>query len=417
MNHSPKPVTKVLMLIICLMLMLTSCSLLPTNLTDVISGLTNSEGGTVTISREEYEELKQYQQLAEMMEIVDQFYYQEPSHEDMLDGACMGLLYGLDDPYTFYYSPEDFAAMWEEDEGEYAGIGIQIMGNYNTGLCTVSRVFLDSPAMEVGMLKGDVLIKVEDIDVTATTLQDAVDIMRGEVGQPVNVQVMRGDQVLDFVITRAVVHVNWVNSRMLEGDVGYISLYEFSGDCAVGFEEHFNKLVEQNAKALIVDLRDNPGGWVDAAIKIADLFMDKGEVASLRYRDGSGETYTTEDGSNPIPMVVLINENSASASEILSGALQDHNRATIVGVQSYGKGVVQYVLPVGSEGAGMQVTVAQYFTPNGNEVHHVGITPDVIVEMPEEQKSMFFEIGDLTDVQLNEAYKIALDMLEGSPVE
>ena len=409
MNHSPKPITKVLMLIICLMLMLTSCSLLPTNLTDAI---TNLGSDTVTISREEYEQLKQYEELAELMEIVDQFYYQEPDHEAMLDGASMGLLYGLDDPYTFYYTAEDFAAMWEEDEGEYAGIGIQIMGNYNTGLCTVSRVFLDSPAMEVGILKGDVLVKVEDIDVTATTLQDAVDIMRGEVGQPVNIQIMRGDQLLDFVVTRSTVHVNWVNSCMLEGDVGYISLYELSGDCSVAFEQHFNKLMEQGAKALIMDLRDNPGGWVDDAVKVADLFLDKGEVASLRYRDGSGETYTTEDGSNPIPMVVLINENSASASEILSGALQDRERATIMGVQTYGKGVVQYVLPVGSSGAGMQVTVAQYFTPNGHEVHHVGITPDVIVEMPEEQKSMFFEIGDLTDVQLNEAYKVALDMLK-----
>jgi carboxyl-terminal processing protease len=231
------------------------------------------------------------------------------------------------------------------------------------------------------------------------------------------VQVMRGDQVLDFVITRATVHVNWVNSCMLEGDVGYISLYEFSGDCSKGFEEHFNKVIGQGAKALIVDLRDNPGGWVDSAVDIADLFLDKGEVASLRYRDGSGETYTTKAGSNPIPMVVLVNENSASASEILSGALQDHERATIVGVKTYGKGVVQYVLPVGNEGAGMQLTVAQYFTPNGNEVHHVGITPDVIVEMPEEQKSMFFEIGDLTDVQLSEAYRIALDMLGDSQVE
>ncbi|MBE5794146.1 MAG: S41 family peptidase [Clostridiales bacterium] len=411
MNHSPKPITKVLMLIICLMLMLTSCSLLPTSLTDVISGLTPT-GDTVTISREEYEKLKQYEELAELMEIVDQFYYQEPDHEAMMEGANMGLLYGLDDPYTFYYSPEDFAAMWEENEGEYAGIGIQIMGNYNTGLCTVSRVFLDSPAMEVGILKGDILVKVEDIDVTATTLQEAVDIMRGEVGKPVNIQIMRGDQLLDFVVTRATVHVNWVNSCMLEGDVGYISLYEFSGDCSVAFEQHFNKLMEQGAKALIMDLRDNPGGWVDDAVKVADLFLDKGEVASLRYRDGSGETYTTEDGSNPIPMVVLVNENSASASEILSGALQDHDRATIMGVQSYGKGVVQYVLPVGSKGAGMQVTVAQYFTPDGHEVHHVGITPDIIVEMPEEQKSMFFEIGDLTDVQLNEAYKVALDMLK-----
>ncbi len=417
MKHSPKVFSKMLMLIICLMLMLTSCSLLPTSLSQVVGDILSSDDDKVTISREEYELLQSYKQLSEMMEIVDQFYYQEPDHEAMMDGASMGLLYGLDDPYTYYYTPEDYAAMWEEDEGEYAGIGIQIMGNYSTGLCTVSRVFLDSPAMEVGLLKGDILTRVEDIDVNATTLQDAVDVMRGEVGQPVSIQVMRGDQLLDFVVTRQVVHVNWVNSTMLEGDVGYISLYEFSGDCSVAFEEHFNKLLEAGAKALIMDLRDNPGGWVDDAVRVADLFMDKGVVATLSYRDGSGETYKTADGANTIPLVVLVNENSASASEILSGALQDRDRATIVGVQTYGKGVVQYVLPVGNSGAGMQLTVAQYFTPNGNEVHKIGIAPDVVVEMPEEQKSMFFEIGDLTDAQLNEAYRIALDMLAGTQVE
>jgi len=145
--------------------------------------------------------------------------------------------------------------------------------------------------------------------------------------------------------------------------------------------------------------------------------MDKGIVATLSYRDGTGETYKTTDGANSIPLVVLVNENSASASEILSGALQDRERATIVGVQTYGKGVVQYVLPVGDRGAGMQLTVAQYYTPNGNEVHKIGITPDVIVEMPEEQKSMFFEIGDLTDAQLSEAYRIALDTLANTQVE
>lgn len=417
MKHTNKFLSKLLILLCCLMLLVTGCSLLPTSLSEIMGGFLGSDDDTVTISREEYELLLSYKQLSEMMEIVDMYYYQEPDHQAMMDGASMGLLYGLDDPYTYYYTPEDYAAMWEEDEGEYAGIGIQIMGNYSTGLCTVSRVFLDSPAMEVGLLKGDILTRVEDVDVTATTLQDAVDIMRGEVGQPVKLQVMRGDQLLDFVVTRQVVHVNWVNSTMLEGDVGYISLYEFSGDCSVAFEEHLNKLLDAGAKALIMDLRDNPGGWVDDAVRVADMFMDKGIVATLSYRDGTGETYKTTDGANNIPLVVLVNENSASASEILSGALQDRERATIVGVQTYGKGVVQYVLPVGDSGAGMQLTVAQYYTPNGNEVHKIGITPDVIVEMPEEQKSMFFEIGDLTDAQLSEAYRIALDTLANTQVE
>ena len=388
-------------------LMLTGCALLPTTVSDAVLGTDD----TVTISRSEYERLQRYAELDEIWQIVETYYYQEPDEESMLDGAEMGLLYGLGDPYTYYYTPEQYAQLWADDEGEYAGIGIQIMGDYITGLCTISRVFLDSPALDAGLRKGDILTRVEDVDVVATTLQDAVNIMRGEPGTPVNVQVQRGDQLLDFVVDRAVVHVNWVNSCMLEGNVGYISLYEFSGDCSPSFAVHLDNLMNEGARSLIIDLRDNPGGWVDDAQKVADMFLAEGNVASLVYRDGTTELYTTTtDGKeNPIPLVVLVNEYSASASEILAGALQDRGRATIVGTQTFGKGVVQYVLPVGTRGAGMQITVAQYYTPNGNEVHKVGITPDIEATLPEGDTNMY-DIGDLSDAQLKKAHEIALSL-------
>ena len=390
-------------------LLLTGCALLPTTISDLVTGADD----TVTITRAEYDRLQRYAELDEIWQIVEQYYYQEPDTEAMLDGAEMGLLYGLGDPYTYYYTPDQYAQLWADDEGEYAGIGIQIMGDYTTGLCTISRVFLDSPALDAGLRKGDVLTRVEDIDVVTTTLQDAVNIMRGEPGTPVNVQVQRGDQLLDFVVQRAVVHVNWVNSCMLDGDVGYISLYEFSGDCSPSFAVHLDNLMNQGAKALVIDLRDNPGGWVDDAQKVADMFLEEGNVASLVYRDGTTELYTTTtDGKeNPIPLVVLVNEYSASASEILAGALQDRGRATIVGTQTFGKGVVQYVLPVGTRGAGMQLTVAQYYTPNGNEVHKVGITPDIEATLPEGDTTMY-DIGDLDDAQLKAAYEVALGLIE-----
>lgn len=400
---------KLMCLTLMVLLLLTGCALLPTTISDLATGMDD----TVTISRAEYERLQRYAELDEIWQIVEQYYYQEPDTQAMLDGAEMGLLYGLGDPYTYYYTPDQYAQLWADDEGEYAGIGIQIMGNYATGLCTISRVFLDSPALDAGLRKGDVLTRVEDIDVVTTTLQDAVNIMRGEPGTPVNVQVQRGDQLLDFVVDRAVVHVNWVNSCMLDGDVGYISLYEFSGDCSPSFAVHLDNLMSQGAKALVIDLRDNPGGWVDDAQKVADMFLEEGNVASLVYRDGTTELYTTTtDGKeNPIPLVVLVNEYSASASEILAGALQDRGRATIVGTQTFGKGVVQYVLPVGTRGAGMQLTVAQYYTPNGNEVHKVGITPDIEATLPEGDTTMY-DIGDLNDAQLKKAYEVALDLIE-----
>lgn len=400
---------KLMCLALMISLLLTGCALLPTTISDLVTGADD----TVTISRAEYERLQRYAELDEIWQIVEQYYYQEPDTEAMLDGAEMGLLYGLGDPYTYYYTPDQYAQLWADDEGEYAGIGIQIMGDYTTGLCTISRVFLDSPALDAGLRKGDVLTRVEDIDVVTTTLQDAVNIMRGEPGTPVNVQVQRGDQLLDFVVQRAVVHVNWVNSCMLDGDVGYISLYEFSGDCSPSFAVHLDNLMNQGAKALVIDLRDNPGGWVDDAQKVADMFLEEGNVASLVYRDGTTELYTTTtDGKeNPIPLVVLVNEYSASASEILAGALQDRGRATIVGTQTFGKGVVQYVLPVGTRGAGMQLTVAQYYTPNGNEVHKVGITPDIEATLPEGDTTMY-DIGDLDDAQLKAAYEVALGLIE-----
>lgn len=400
---------KLMCLALMVSLLLTGCALLPTTISDLVTGADD----TVTITRAEYDRLQRYAELDEIWQIVEQYYYQEPDTEAMLDGAEMGLLYGLGDPYTYYYTPDQYAQLWADDEGEYAGIGIQIMGDYTTGLCTISRVFLDSPALDAGLRKGDVLTRVEDIDVVTTTLQDAVNIMRGEPGTPVNVQVQREDQLLDFVVQRAVVHVNWVNSCMLDGDVGYISLYEFSGDCSPSFAVHLDNLMNQGAKALVIDLRDNPGGWVDDAQKVADMFLEEGNVASLVYRDGTTELYTTTtDGKeNPIPLVVLVNEYSASASEILAGALQDRGRATIVGTQTFGKGVVQYVLPVGTRGAGMQLTVAQYYTPNGNEVHKVGITPDIEATLPEGDTTMY-DIGDLDDAQLKAAYEVALGLIE-----
>ena len=410
MKHPHKGFRLTAMLLM-ISLLLTGCALLPTAISGTVNGPVYS-GNTVTISLEEYEQLLKYAELEEMRQIVNEYYYQEPDEQAMLDGAAMGLLYGLDDPYTFYYDVESFTQMWEEDEGEYAGIGIQIQADYSTGLCTVTRVFLDSPAMEVGIRRGDILTRVDDLDVAAANLQDAVDIMRGEVGKTVNVQMMRGSELIDFVVTRAVVHTNWVNSCMLDEQIGYISLYEFSGDCAPTFSIQMDNLLAQGAKALVIDLRDNPGGWVDDAQKIADFFLPEGTLATLEYRDGTTEYYnlTTDGKEVDIPLVALINEFSASASEILSGALQDYDRATIVGVQSYGKGVVQYVLPIGSRGAGMQLTVAQYFTARGNEVHKVGITPDVTAEWPEDDQNMY-QLGDLNDAQLKVAYEEALKLV------
>ena len=401
-----------LMLTLCL---LSSCAYLPlAGLTDMRPGAQPSEavvdGDSVMISREEYERYQQFDTLLDLMDMVGANFFEEVNTDAMLDGAAAGLLSGLGDPYTFYYTPEDYAELWEDDEGEYAGVGLQISASYLTGLCTISRVFDNGPAREAGVLKGDILYKVEDMYVHATNLQDAVDIMRGTPGTDVEVTFLRGTEELTFTLTRAQITVNRIESTMLEDGIGYIFLYEFAGDCATRFEEAVTSLVEQGAKGIIIDLRDNPGGWVDDAESIGDIFLDRGTLCYLEYKNGAREYYRTKDGKQDVALVILVNENSASSSEILTGALKDRADATVVGVQSYGKGIVQAVLPVGSKGAGMQMTIAQYYTPNGNAVHKIGITPDIVVELPDGDNGMY-EFADLADPQLSRALEAMREKL------
>lgn len=395
--------------------MVCGCAYLPLSGMTHMLGVSDSasvtdNGETVTISKELYEKYQQFDKLLEMQEIADYYFFEDFDENDLIEGAAMGLLSGLGDPYTFYYTPEDYEALWEDDEGEYAGVGIQISGNYLTGICTISRVFDNGPAREAGVHKGDVLYKVEDLYVTAATLNDAVDIMRGTPGTDVEVTFLRNGEEITFTLTRAQINVNRVEAGMLADGVGYIALYEFAGDCAAKFEEALNSLTQQGAKGIIIDLRDNPGGWVEDAKNIGDLFLDEGTLCYLEYRDGTREYYKTTDGKTDVELVILVNENSASSSEILSGALKDRTDATIVGVQSYGKGIVQSVLPISSDGSGMQLTIAQYYTPNGNKVHKIGITPDVEIDLPEGDNGMY-EFGDLADVQLAKALEVMQEKL------
>lgn len=371
---------------------------------------------TVTITAAEYERLKQYEKLDLVRQYVDAWYYQEPDEEKMLEGAIQGMLMSLEDPYSFYYAPEDWSTMWEDDTGEYAGIGLNLLGSYVDYTVTVIRVFKDTPAQKAGVRKGDLLVRVEDIEVDAYSMQEAVDVMRGTVGEEVEIEVYRDGEYLTFTMPRAVIQVNRVESCMLDDQVGYIALYEFLGDCQDEFSAAFDELQQQGAKALVVDVRDNVGGWVDGAVEIADLFMDEGMLAYSLDRYGTKDPMSTKDGKTEIPIVFLVNENSASASEILAGGMRDQGLAKLVGVKTFGKGVIQSVIPLEGydpqeSSDGFQMTIAQYYFPSGEAIHKVGIEPDVVVEMPEEMKSRLFELGDMTDPQLKAAWEEAVKMI------
>ena len=413
---------KKLLMAVCLVLMaamLSGCTMLASTLGRAASVKGNTaaapDGETVTISRAEYDQLKQFSELTELMNQADLYFYQDFDKEKLIEYAAKGLMAGLGDPYSFYYNPEEFAKMWEDDEGHYTGIGVLISANYETERCTISRVFDGSPAKEAGVHRGDILYKVgEDLMVTADNLQDAVDIMRGVAGTDVDVTFLRDGEELTFTITRREISVNQVESTMLTDEIGYIAFYQFAGESDKEFETALKTLTAKGAKGLIIDLRDNPGGWVDQANNVADLFLDEGESCYLVYKGGVEDhsQYLTKDGKTDVKLVILVNENSASSSEILTGALHDRADATVVGVKSFGKGIIQGVWSVGEKGSGVQMTVAQYMTPNGNAVHETGIAPDVEVKLPEDDNGMY-EFADVAnDPQLKKALEVMQERLK-----
>ena len=375
---------------------------------------TETRADTVTISREEYERYRQFSDMFTIMDAANKNFYQETDPDKMIEYATRGLMAGLDDPYSFYYNPKEYAEMWEDDEGNYVGIGVMIQSNMETQVCTIIRVFTGGPAEEAGVQRGDILYRVgEDLYVTASNLQEAVDIMRGVPDTDVDVTFLRGGEEITYTITRRQVNVNQVEGKMLSPEIGYIALYQFAGECEKEFEAELNRLSGEGAKGIIIDLRDNTGGWVDQARYIADLFMDAGELCYLKYRDSEEHgDYLTKDGKTDVKLVILINENTASSSEILTGALRDCAGAKTVGVKSFGKGIIQGVFPVGDKGAGYQMTIAQYFTPGGSAVHKIGITPDYEVKLPEGDNGMYSFADMERDVQLIKAVDVMKEALQ-----
>lgn len=415
---------KRLLCLLCLLLaacLLSGCSLLNMSTLEAMfrnnpaPSAANGTAGedTVTISRAEYEKYKQFDELLELMDYADAYFYMEADHDKMITGASRGLLNELGDRYTFYYDPEEWQKLWEDDEGKYAGVGMQITASYVTGICTISRVFRDTPADRAGIQRNDILYKVEDLTVTAETLDEAVKIMRGTPGTDVHIVMIRDGDEIAFDVTRAEINVNYVESTMLTDDIGYIAFYEFSGEADKQFEEDLKHLTDQGAKGIILDLRDNGGGWTSIAVHIADLFMDEGEVFYTIDKNGyEDHSARTKDGKVDVKLVLLINENSASSSEILTGALKERADATTVGVKSFGKGIVQMVQDVGKNGAGFQMTIEQYMTPDGNKVHQIGITPDVEVPLDADDNGMYDFADTEKDPQLKKAVEVMKEKLK-----
>ncbi|MBR2407561.1 MAG: S41 family peptidase [Lachnospiraceae bacterium] len=326
-----------------------------------------------------------------LKELIDVYFWEDTTEEELYEGMYHGLLNSLGDPYSCYYTVEEFAALMEEMEGSYCGIGALVSQNASTKVITIVRPFIDGPAHKAGMLPGDILTKIDGEDVSGWDIDLAVKHMKGEQGTVVNVEVWRAsaEEYVELSITRDVVEVETVTYEMMEDSIGYIYVMQFDEVTSEQFETAYNALKEQGMKGLVVDIRDNGGGLLTTVCEMLDLFLEEEDliVYTLDKYEKKEEIYAEAGSVTPIPMAVLINGYSASASEIFSGALQDYGLATIVGTQSFGKGIVQSVIPL-SDGSAVKLTVSTYYTPAGRNIHGLGITPDVEVELEEELKKL-----------------------------
>lgn len=319
--------------------------------------------------------------------LLDKNFLFDFKDEDIYNGALKGMFANLGDPYTSYYPKDEYEKLMENLDGRYKGIGVTVSAS-KEGMIKVVQVFEDSPAKEAGMKSGDYIKSVGGTDFDATELEKAVSLIRGEPGSKVKIEVLRvsedkpeGEEI-PMLVERRDVTVDTVYSKTLNisgKKIGYLRLSAFDDITWNDFKEHYSKLKNANIEGLIFDLRNNPGGALDVCLNIADTFLDEGVVVTTEDKNGNVITEKSDANMDDIPMVVLVNENSASASEILAGAFKDRSRAKIIGTKTFGKGIVQKLFPL-ENGAGAKITISEYKTPNNEKINKIGVKPDIEVE-------------------------------------
>ena len=342
------------------------------------------------------------EKLRELQGYIEGSYLFDYDPQKLADAIYYGMLYGLGDPYSYYYTEEEFASLQESYTGEYYGIGILVQQDPETGEVTILRVF-DGPAKEAGIQKGDVLYRVEDLMVGEEDLNTVIARIKGKEGTTVNVEVYRksSDEYIAMNVERRQVVTEDVDYQMLEDQIGYILLDQFEGKAAEQLKAAIADLENQGMQGLILDLRDNPGGDLDVMLEIADIFLPPGVVLTIEDVHGYSIPYYSGEQQFTKPLVVLVNGNSASASEAFSGAVKDYGTGTLVGTQTFGKGIVQSIFTLRDKKTAIRLTTAHYYTPGGICIHGTGISPDVVVE---------WEEGD-TDRQLQEGISVIKDLL------
>lgn len=374
----------------------------------------NSSKDNALLSQENQ---KHMAQMEAMKELIDENFLFDYDEKQLYDGSLKGMFENLKDPYTAYYTKDEFDKLMESVNGKYAGIGVAVQAS-DEGYIKAISVFDESPAKKAGIEVGDYITKVDGESYSADQLEEAVSKIRGNVGEKVKITVLRKNdkdkaEEKEIEVERADVKVDTVDSKVVEKDgnsVGYIKIKEFEDVTKEEFAKELKSLKDQNVDGIVMDLRNNPGGSLDVCLAIADTFLDEGVIVSTVDKKGKEIVENSDKEMDKTPMTVLINENSASASEILAGAFKDRGRAKIIGKTSFGKGIVQKLFPL-EDGSGVKITISEYFTPNKTKIHKIGVKPDIEVE---NNNDNILDIEQLDqDNQFNKAMDTLLDEIKG----
>lgn len=344
--------------------------------------------------------------LSNFRKIIDKYYLGEVNEEALLEGAIKGYISGLGDEYSEYYTAEELEEYKEETLGNFVGIGIYMVKDEEKNVIRVLTPIKDTPAYNAGILPGDIIYKIDGVTYTGDQMSEAAKNIKGDIGTKVKLELIRDEETVSLEIERTTIKVNHVESEVLSDNIGYLKISTFDEGCATEFKEKYDELKSKNIKSLIIDLRNNGGGIVDEATDIADLFTAKDSTLLITVDKDNEEEITKAKTEKYIdmPVIILTNSNTASASEILTGALKDNGVAKVVGTTSYGKGVIQNLLTL-TDGSGIKITTNEYYTPNRTKINKVGITPDEQIELSEEYQNKL-EIPQESDTQLQKAIEM-----------
>ena len=366
----------------------------------------------VIVPKKEYDELssvyKRYSKAMVLEDFVKKNYLKEVDDKTLMDGELKGMFQSLEDPYSVYMTKEEFDDFMEHTKGVYGGIGV-IVTPGEDNLITVVSPIEDTPGEKAGIKTGDKIIKVDGKEFTADKMDAAVKAMKGKPGTEVVLTISREDKdgkqkTKDLTIAREEIRLKSVKSQMLDDKIAYMRLISFDDLTYKDFKKDLTKLEKDGAKGVILDLRNNPGGLLDVCAQIADEFMGEGTIVYTETRSGERDYIKANAKKNDLPLVVLVNEGSASASEIFAGAMKDTKRGTLVGTKTFGKGIVQRIKDL-PDGSGFKLTVSEYFTPNGTSIHGIGIEPDIVVELPKDVEVIGLE-NLKQDTQLQKAIEV-----------